>query len=103
MSDQTPADGTPVEPVKKQSRSRTQTFTVESIAKARLKKRGVSTSDARVADEKKVVRGMLRRSFDDLTKAAPASYGPRGKVKTHHNDRRPWGAIPASVAKTLIK
>lgn len=85
----------------KPTRERTQTFTVESIAKARLRKRGVGLDH--LADEKKVVRGMLRRSFSDLAKAAPASYGSKGKIKTIANDRRPWGPIPASVAKNLVK
>lgn len=85
----------------KPKKAKREAFTVEQIAIARLRKRGVSLD--RKADEMKVVRGMLRRSFDDLAKAAPASYGPKGKVKTVANDRRPWGPIPAAVAKALVK
>lgn len=84
------------------ARSKKESFTVEAIAVARLRARGIKSND-RKADEMKVVRGMLRRKFADLEKAAPASYGRKGKVKVASNDRRPWGPIPASVAKEIVK
>lgn len=80
--------------------------TVRGIARARLVKRGIKGAalEAKIADECKAVRGALRSSqWASLTKAAPSSYGKRGKVKQEPNDRRPWGTIPASVAKELIK
>lgn len=78
-------------------------YNVTSLARARLRARGIR-SDERLMAECKVVRGQLRSTYwSALTKASPKSYGPRGSVKSEPNDRRPWGVIPASVARTLIK
>lgn len=107
MSDQTitpnaNANGQNV-PSDKPKRSKAQTFTVQSIARARLRKRGIKNDD-RLGDECKVVRGMLRRgsNWEALRKAAPKAYGPRGSIKTAANDRRPWGPIPTNVARAVI-
>jgi hypothetical protein len=103
MSDQSAVTTTADEPkaVTKPKRERTESFTVQSIARARLKRRGKSADG--LADEMKVVRGMLRRSFADVVKAAPKSYGPKGSIKTEPHDRRPWGPIPATVAQKIVK
>jgi hypothetical protein len=59
---------------------------------------------ARLGDQKKVLRGRLRTTYwPSLVKSAPKSYGPKGTIKKEPNDRRPWGAIPADVARTIIK
>lgn len=77
--------------------------TVPTIARAMLRARGIK-SDERLAEQCKVVRGRLRGAYwSALVKSAPKSYGPKGAIKREPNDRRPWGAIPADVARTLIK
>jgi hypothetical protein len=68
-----------------------------------LRARGIK-SDERLAEQCKVVRGRLRGAYwSALVKSAPKSYGPRGTIKREPNDRRPWGAIPADVARAMIK
>lgn len=77
--------------------------TVPTIARAMLRARGIK-SDERIAEQCKVVRGRLRGAYwSALVKSAPKSYGPKGAIKREPNDRRPWGAIPADVARTMIK
>lgn len=77
--------------------------TLDGIARAMLRARGVK-SDERLSDQKKVLRGMLRGKYwSACVKAAPKSYGARGAIKREPNDRRPWGAIPATVAQAIIK
>lgn len=96
-------------PQKKRNRKSNVPDTVRGIARARVQKRlgakaSAATIEAKVADECKAVRGALRSSqWAALTKAAPKSYGPKGSIKSAPNDRRPWGAIPATVARELIK
>lgn len=76
---------------------------LNGIARAMLRARGVR-SDERLSDQKKVLRGMLRGKYwPMLTKSAPKSYGSRGTIKREPADRRPWGAIPADVARAIIK
>ena len=112
MSEQTSnaSENAPATPEKaKRTRSKNVPDTVHAIAVARVRKRlGARASqaaiDARVGDEKKVVRGQLRSTqWAALVKASPKSYGPRGSVKREPNDRRPWGTIPAAVAKEMVK
>lgn len=77
--------------------------TLDGVARAMLRARGIK-SDERLADTKKVLRGKLRGAYwSQLTKEAPKQYGPRGTVKREPNDRRPWGRIPAGVAKAIVK
>lgn len=77
--------------------------TLDGIARAMLRARGVK-SDERLSDTKKVLRGKLRGAYwSALTKEAPKLYGTRGSVKREPNDRRPWGRIPAGVARAIIK
>lgn len=77
--------------------------TLDGIARAMLRAQGVR-SDERLSDQKKVLRGMLRGKYwGACVKAAPKSYGPKGAIKREPNDRRPWGAIPATVATAIIK
>lgn len=77
--------------------------TLDGIARAMLRARGIK-SDERLSEQKKVLRGMLRGAqWSALVKSAPKSYGPRGSIKREPNDRRPWGVIPADVARTIIK
>jgi hypothetical protein len=100
MSDQTdatiiPTDGAQVtsdasKPVKRASVKRTpaapkDSFKVSDLARARLRKRGVK-SDDRLADECKVVRGILRSNFDFVRK----NDSNVRKAKDAHNDRKPW-------------
>ena len=90
-------------PTTKPKRTSEKAYTVTSLARARLRARGIR-SDERLMAECKVVRGQLRSTYwSALVKAAPKSYGPRGSIKSEPNDRRPWATIPASVAKTLVK
>lgn len=60
-------------------------YSVQSLARARLRKRGVK-SDERLSDECKVVRGILRSNFADVRKNDAAVR----KAKDAHNDRKPW-------------
>lgn len=60
-------------------------FSVSDLAKARLRKRGIK-SDDRVADECKVVRGILRANFDFVRK----NDANVRKAKDAANDRKPW-------------
>jgi hypothetical protein len=77
--------------------------TLDGIARAMLRAQGVR-SDERLSEQKKVLRGMLRGKYwGACVKAAPKSYGPKGAIKREPNDRRPWGAIPATVAQAIIK
>lgn len=107
MADMT--DATPSAPVQapskpKPARERAEkAYNVTSLARARLRARGIR-SDERLMAECKVVRGQLRSTYwSALVKAAPKSYGTRGSIKSEPNDRRPWGAIPKAVADKLIK
>lgn len=71
-----------------------------------LRARGVKDTAiaARLGDQKKVLRGRLRTTYwPMLVKSAPRSYGAKGTIKREPNDRRPWGAIPADVARAIIK
>lgn len=77
--------------------------TLDGIARAMLRARGVR-SDESLSEIKKVLRGKLRGAYwAALCKEAPKLYGPKGTVKREPNDRRPWGRIPAGVAKAIIK
>jgi hypothetical protein len=61
-------------------------------------------SDEHLSEQKKVLRGMLRGKYwSACVKAAPKAYGPRGSEKREPNDRRPWGTIPADVARAIVK
>ena len=60
-------------------------FNVTDMARARLRKRGVK-SDARLSDECKVVRGILRANFDTIRKNDAAVR----KAKTARNDGNRW-------------
>jgi hypothetical protein len=60
-------------------------FSVTDLARARLRKRGVR-SDETLSDEKKVVRGILRRNFTAVRKSDAAVR----KAKDAANDRKPW-------------
>jgi hypothetical protein len=60
-------------------------FSVTDLARARLRKRGVR-SDETLSDEKKVVRGILRRNFTNVRKSDAAVR----KAKDAANDRKPW-------------
>jgi hypothetical protein len=79
---------------------------LDGIARAMLRARGVPDKQiaGKLGDQKKVLRGRLRTTYwPTLAKSAPKSYGPKGTIKREPNDRRPWGAIPADVARTIIK
>lgn len=77
--------------------------TLDGVARAMLRARNIK-SDERLSEQKKVLRGKLRGAYwAALCKEAPKLYGPKGTVKREPNDRRPWGKIPANVAKALIK
>ena len=79
---------------------------LDGIARAMLRARGVKDTAiaARLGDQKKVLRGRLRTTYwPMLVKSAPRSYGAKGTIKREPNDRRPWGAIPADVARAIIK
>jgi len=79
---------------------------LDGIARAMLRARNVPDKQiaARLGDQKKVLRGRLRTTYwPMLAKSAPKSYGPKGTIKREPNDRRPWGAIPADVARAIIK
>lgn len=60
-------------------------FSVTDLARLRLRARGIK-SDARLSDECKVVRGILRSNFADVRKNDAAVR----KAKEAANDRRPW-------------
>jgi len=77
--------------------------TLDGVARAMLRARGIK-SDEHLSDTKKVLRGKLRGAYwSQLTKEAPKLYGTRGSIKREPNDRRPWGTIPAGVARAIIK
>jgi hypothetical protein len=61
------------------------TFSVTDLARLRLRARGIK-SDARLTDECKVVRGILRSNFTDVRKNDASVR----KAKDAANDRRPW-------------
>jgi hypothetical protein len=67
-------------------------FSVTDLARARLRKRGVR-SDELLSDEKKVVRGILRRNFPAVRKQDAAVR----KAKQEANDRKPW---PTNMNRT---
>jgi hypothetical protein len=107
MSDQTVAPDTSASKVPSDKPARKSAPKVPTdlngIARAMLRARGVK-SDERLSDQKKVLRGMLRGKYwPMLVKSAPKSYGPRGTIKREPADRRPWGAIPADVARAIVK
>src|SRR3954471_5379058 len=66
-------------------------FSVTDLARARLRKRGVK-SDERLADECKVVRGILRSNFEFVRK----NDATVRKAKQAHNDRNSW---PTNMGK----
>lgn len=66
-------------------------FSVPDLARARLRKRGVK-SDDRLADECKVVRGILRSNFTFVSK----NDATVRKAKDAANDRKPW---PTNMGK----
>lgn len=66
-------------------------FSVSDLARARLRKRGVKTDD-RLADECKVVRGILRSNFTFVSK----NDATVRKAKDAANDRKPW---PTNMGK----
>lgn len=66
-------------------------FSVTDLARARLRKRGVK-SDDRLADECKVVRGILRSNFTFVAK----NDATVRKAKDAANDRKPW---PTNMGK----
>lgn len=107
MSDQTaPTNASATAPSDKPKAKRAAASTpttLDGIARAMLRARNVK-SDERLSDQKKVLRGMLRGKYwSACVKAAPKSYGPKGSIKREPNDRRPWGAIPATVAQAIVK
>lgn len=100
MSDQTDAtiittDGVQVPSDKPKStrkpREAKDSFSVTDLARARLRKRGVK-SDDRLADECKVVRGILRSNFTFVAK----NDATVRKAKDAPNDRKPW---PTNMGK----
>lgn len=98
MSDQqqTPVQ-TPVTDVQKPAKKKSggkSAFSVTDLARARLRKRGIK-SDARLTDEAKVVRGILRANFDTLRKSDASIR----KAKQARNDRKPW---PSTMNKTTF-
>ena len=109
MTDSTPSPSNTTSgvqaPVSKPAAKRTAKTpnTLDGVARAMLRARGIK-SDEHLADTKKVLRGKLRGAYwSQLTKEAPKLYGNKGSVKREPNDRRPWGTIPAGVAKAIIK
>lgn len=66
-------------------------FSVQDLAKARLRKRGIK-SDERLSDECKVVRGILRANFPFVAK----NDANVRKAKDAANDRKPW---PTNMGK----
>ena len=106
MSDQTAPTNAPVpsddKPARKRAPAKTPN-TLDGIARAMLRARGIK-SDEHLSDQKKVLRGKLRGAYwSAVCKEAPKLYGARGSVKREPNDRRPWGVIPANVARAIIK
>lgn len=96
------APDTNTRPARKRAAAKTPTD-LNGIARAMLRARGIK-SDERLSEQKKILRGKLRGAYwGALVKSAPKSYGPKGSIKREPNDRRPWGAIPADVARDLIK
>lgn len=97
MTDQTPqapvttaADA----PAKAKAKNVKSAFSVNDLARARLRARGIK-SDARITDESKVVRGILRANFDTLRKSDASIR----KAKQARNDRKPW---PSTMNKTTF-
>lgn len=79
---------------------------LDGIARAMLRARGLKDAQvqAKLGEQKKVLRGRLRTTYwPSIVKSAPKSYGPKGTIKREPNDRKPWGAIPADVARAIIK
>lgn len=60
-------------------------YSVTDLARARLRKRGIK-SDAQLANECKVVRGILRANFDLVRK----NDAKVKRAKDAANDRKPW-------------
>lgn len=61
------------------------TFSVQDLAKARLRSRGITSND-RVSDECKTVRDILRSNFEFVRKNDASVK----KAKDVYNDRKPW-------------
>lgn len=55
------------------------------------------------SDANKRLRARLRSNFATLAEIAPESYGKSGKIKEHANDRRPWGVVPVTFARDVLK
>jgi hypothetical protein len=93
MSDQTNVtdttnatnDATPTERKARKPRVAKDSFKVQDLARARLRARGIK-SDEKLADECKVVRGILRANFAFVAKNDAAVR----KAKDAANDRKPW-------------
>ena len=102
-ADASARESAPTTAPKRAARADRTPTTLDGIARAMLRAQGIR-SDERLSDQKKVLRGMLRGKYwGACVKAAPKSYGPKGAIKREPNDRRPWGAIPATVAQAIIK
>jgi hypothetical protein len=98
-----PVSASDTKPARKRAAGTRVPNDLNGIARAMLRANGVK-SDDRLSEQKKVLRGQLRGKYwGALVKSAPKLYGPRGTVKREPNDRRPWGTIPADVARAIIK
>jgi hypothetical protein len=73
-------------PRTKPARTKKATFSIQDLAAARLRKRGVKNIDSKLSDECKVVRGILRSQFGFVTK----NDATVKKAKDAYNDRKPW-------------
>ena len=102
MSDQTPqapnanADKTNANGASRAKKGKT-TFSVTDLARLRLRARGIK-SDARLSDECKVVRGILRSNFADVRKNDASVR----KAKQAHNDRKPWPTNMNARTRDLV-
>lgn len=76
---------TPKPARKRAPKPKRDSFAVEDLARARLRKRGIK-SDERLTDECKVVRGILRANFAFVAKNDASVR----KAKDAANDRKPW-------------
>ena len=89
MSDQTDAQPSVQAPSDKPARKRApsarKTYSVTDLSRARLRKRGVK-SDATLANENKVTRGILRANFTFVRK----NDAKVKRAKDAANDRKPW-------------
>ena len=50
----------------------------------------------------KQYRATLRRNFEIVSTNDPKMYGKSGKLKTHANDKRPWGPMKRSTLQELF-